>query len=174
MKLVKSSRRGGASTALSRWLPRRRDGAGFSRATQASRNAVGVFGKELVLDGPRDLLDRQRYPAVCRSRTPRRGSCLAGGTERRASGAYLIIGIAGHSHEHDEGGRPRSGRSSSRDRGKPWTQSHTSRSQDHEGEELMRISITDREVQNEIDMVGSSFRDRGGLDPFHMVVRAFE
>jgi hypothetical protein len=23
-------------------------------------------------------------------------------------------------------------------------------------------------------MVGSSFRDRGGRDPFHMVVRAFE
>jgi hypothetical protein len=45
---------------------------------------------------------------------------------------------------------------------------------DHEGEELMRVSITDREVQDEIDMVGSSFRDRGGLDPFHMVVRAFE
>jgi hypothetical protein len=45
---------------------------------------------------------------------------------------------------------------------------------DHEGEELMRVSIANRDVQDEIDMVGSSFRDRGGLDPFHMVVRAFE
>ena len=45
---------------------------------------------------------------------------------------------------------------------------------DHEGEELMRVSIANRDVQDEIDMVGSSFRDRGGLDPFHMVVHAFE
>jgi hypothetical protein len=45
---------------------------------------------------------------------------------------------------------------------------------DHEGEELMRVSIANRDVQDEIDMVGSSFRDRGGLDPFHMVARALE
>jgi hypothetical protein len=45
---------------------------------------------------------------------------------------------------------------------------------DHEGTVLKRVSIANRDVQNEIDMVGSSFRDRGGLDPFHMVVRAFE
>ena len=45
---------------------------------------------------------------------------------------------------------------------------------DHEGTELVRVSVANRDVQAEIDMVGSSFRDRGGLDPFHMVVRAFE
>jgi hypothetical protein len=45
---------------------------------------------------------------------------------------------------------------------------------DHEGNELMRVPIANRDVQNEIDMVGSRFRDRGGPDPFHMVVRAFE
>jgi hypothetical protein len=45
---------------------------------------------------------------------------------------------------------------------------------DHQGTVLKRVSIADRDVQDEIDMVGSSFRDRGGLDPFHMVVRAFE
>jgi hypothetical protein len=45
---------------------------------------------------------------------------------------------------------------------------------DHEGKELMRVSVANRDVQDEIDMVGSPFRDRGGLDPFHMVVRAFE
>jgi hypothetical protein len=45
---------------------------------------------------------------------------------------------------------------------------------DHDGTVLKRVAIANREVQNEIDMVGSPFRDRGGLDPFHMVVRAFE
>jgi hypothetical protein len=45
---------------------------------------------------------------------------------------------------------------------------------DHQGAELERVSITNRDVQAEIDMVGSPFRDRGGLDPFHMVVRSFE
>jgi len=45
---------------------------------------------------------------------------------------------------------------------------------DHEGTVLKRLSISDRDVQDEIDMVGSPFRDRGGLDPFHMVVRAVE
>ena len=45
---------------------------------------------------------------------------------------------------------------------------------DHDGKELMRVSIANRDVQDEIDMVGSPFRDRGGRDPFHMVVRAFE
>ena len=45
---------------------------------------------------------------------------------------------------------------------------------DHEGTVLKRVSVANRDVQAEIDMVGSSFRDRGGLDPFHMVVRAFE
>ena len=44
----------------------------------------------------------------------------------------------------------------------------------HGAFELTRVSIANREVQNEIDMVGSPFRDRGGRDPFHMVVRAFE
>jgi len=45
---------------------------------------------------------------------------------------------------------------------------------DHEGAVLKQISIANRDVQNEIDMVGSPFRDRGGRDPFHMVARAFE
>ena len=45
---------------------------------------------------------------------------------------------------------------------------------DHEGTVLKRVSVANRDVQAEIDMVGSSFRDRGGRDPFHMVVRAFE
>ena len=45
---------------------------------------------------------------------------------------------------------------------------------DHKGTVLQRVSIANRDVQDEIDMVGSSFRDRGGLDPFHMVVRGFE
>jgi hypothetical protein len=45
---------------------------------------------------------------------------------------------------------------------------------DHDGTVLERVATANREVQNEIDMVGSPFRDRGGLDPFHMVVRAFE
>jgi hypothetical protein len=45
---------------------------------------------------------------------------------------------------------------------------------DHEGTVLKRVSVTNRDVQAEIDMVGTPFRDRGGLDPFHMVVRAFE
>jgi hypothetical protein len=45
---------------------------------------------------------------------------------------------------------------------------------DHEGAVLKQISIANRDVQNEIDMVGSPFRDKGGRDPFHMVVRAFE
>ena len=39
---------------------------------------------------------------------------------------------------------------------------------------LKRVSVANRDVQAELDMVGSSFRDRGGPDPFHMVVRAFE
>ena len=39
---------------------------------------------------------------------------------------------------------------------------------------MKRVSVANHDVQAEIDMVGSSFRDRGGLDPFHMVVRAFE
>jgi hypothetical protein len=45
---------------------------------------------------------------------------------------------------------------------------------DHQGKVLKRVSIADRDVQDEIDMVGSPFRDKGGLDPFHMVVRSFE
>ena len=45
---------------------------------------------------------------------------------------------------------------------------------DQKGTVLKRVSVANRDVQAEIDMVGSSFRDRGGLDPFHMVVRAFE
>ena len=45
---------------------------------------------------------------------------------------------------------------------------------DHEGTVLERVSVANRDVQAELDMVGSSFRDRGGPDPFHMVVRAFE
>jgi hypothetical protein len=45
---------------------------------------------------------------------------------------------------------------------------------DHEGTVLKQISIANRDVQNEINMVGSPFRDKGGRDPFHMVVRAFE
>jgi len=45
---------------------------------------------------------------------------------------------------------------------------------DHEGTVLKRVSVANRDVQAEIDMVGSPLRDRGGLDPFHMVVRAFE
>ncbi len=45
---------------------------------------------------------------------------------------------------------------------------------DHRGTVLKRVSITNRDVQDEIDMVGSPFRDRGGLDPFHMVIRSFE
>jgi hypothetical protein len=45
---------------------------------------------------------------------------------------------------------------------------------DHEGTVLKQISIANRDVQNEINMVGSPFRDRGGRDPFHMVVRAYE
>jgi len=45
---------------------------------------------------------------------------------------------------------------------------------DHEGTVLKRVSVANRDVQAELDMVGSSFRDRGGRDPFHMVVRAFE
>jgi hypothetical protein len=39
---------------------------------------------------------------------------------------------------------------------------------------LKRVSIANRDVQDEIDMVGSSFRDRGGLDPFHMVIRSLD
>ncbi len=45
---------------------------------------------------------------------------------------------------------------------------------DQKGRVLKRVSVANHDVQAEIDMVGSSFRDRGGLDPFHMVVRAFE
>ena len=45
---------------------------------------------------------------------------------------------------------------------------------DHEGKVLKCVSVANRDVQAEIDMVGSPFRDRGGRDPFHMVVRAFE
>ena len=45
---------------------------------------------------------------------------------------------------------------------------------DHEGTVLKRVSVANRDVQAEIDIVGSAFRDRGGRDPFHMVVRAFE
>ena len=45
---------------------------------------------------------------------------------------------------------------------------------DHEGTVLKRVSVANRDVQAELDMVGSSFRDRGGPDPFHIVVRAFE
>jgi len=45
---------------------------------------------------------------------------------------------------------------------------------DHEGTVLKRVSVANRDVQAEIDMVGSALRDRGGRDPFHMVVRAFE
>ena len=45
---------------------------------------------------------------------------------------------------------------------------------DRAGTVLKRVSVANRDVQAEIDMVGSSFRDRGGRDPFHMVVRAFE
>ena len=45
---------------------------------------------------------------------------------------------------------------------------------DHTGTVLKRVSIANRDVQDEIDMVGSSFRDKGGLDPFHMVVRSLD
>lgn len=45
---------------------------------------------------------------------------------------------------------------------------------DHMGTVLKRVSIANRDVQDEIDMVGSSFRDRGGLDPFHMVIRSLD
>jgi hypothetical protein len=45
---------------------------------------------------------------------------------------------------------------------------------DHDGTVLERVAIANRDVQDEIDMVGSPFRDKGGLDPFHMVVHAVE